>query len=131
MKHSSNIYSILLISINYSPNSMLFNFIITQTLLFLQTTKSLRSRKYYETLIAFPAPACSTHCPKYALPYQQFLLLQNLPLSFRRFQHIFNKNPISSRRIINQNVRYRTNNFPILQNRAAAHSLDDTSCNRE
>ena len=49
---------------------------------------------------------------------------QNLPPvknSPRRIQHIFNENPIPSRRIIHKNVRHRADELAVLDDRAAAH----------
>ena len=46
----------------------------------------------------------------------------------RRIQHILNKNPIPSRRIIYQHMRHRSNELPILNDRAAAHALHDAAC---
>ena len=39
----------------------------------------------------------------------------------RRIQHIFNKDPVSSRRVIHQHVGHRTHQFPVLNDRTAAH----------
>ena len=48
---------------------------------------------------------------------------QNAPviLLSRRVQHVINKNPIPSRRVIDQNVCNRADQLPILNDRAAAH----------
>ena len=46
------------------------------------------------------------------------LLLFSLP---RGFQHILNKNPVASRRVIHQHMSHRTNQLPILNDRTAAH----------
>ena len=40
---------------------------------------------------------------------------------FRCIQHVFNENAISFGRIIYQNIRYRTYQFPILDDWTAAH----------
>ena len=47
-----------------------------------------------------------------------------MPLPFilcRRIQHIFYKNPVASGRIIHQHMGHGTDEFPILNNRTAAH----------
>ena len=48
--------------------------------------------------------------------------------SSRRIQHIFNENPIPSRRVIHQNVRHRPHQLAVLNNGTAAHTLYDSSC---
>ena len=52
------------------------------------------------------------------------LLLFSLP---RGFQHILNKNPVASRRVIHQHMSHRTNQLPILNDRTAAHPLHDST----
>ena len=42
-------------------------------------------------------------------------------------QHIFNKNPISACRILNENVCDGAHYLAVLQHRAAGHSLDDAA----
>ena len=40
----------------------------------------------------------------------------------RRFQHILNINPITPRRVIHQNMGYRTNQLAVLNNGTSAHA---------
>ena len=42
-------------------------------------------------------------------------------------EHIFNENPITPRRIVDEHVRDRADDLAVLNNRAAGHSLHDTS----
>ena len=48
---------------------------------------------------------------------------ENAPCLFLsyRVQHIFDKNSVAFRRTIYQNMRYRSNDFSVLDNGTAAH----------
>lgn len=45
----------------------------------------------------------------------------------RSFQHIFNKYSVASCGIINKHMSYGTDDFTVLDNRAAAHALYDAA----
>ena len=45
----------------------------------------------------------------------------------RRIQHIFDKNSVPSRRVIYKNVRHGANQFTILNDGTAAHTLDNAA----
>ena len=54
----------------------------------------------------------------------------NLPLSFllfRGFEHILNENSIPSCRVVHKNMRYRADEFTILNDRTAAHTLHNAA----
>ena len=42
-------------------------------------------------------------------------------------QHIFNEDTITHRRVVNQHMRHRANQFAVLNNGAAGHSLYNTA----
>ena len=46
-------------------------------------------------------------------------------------EHVFGENAVSRGGIVDQDVRHRTHNLPILDDRGAAHSLNDTARDRE
>ena len=55
-------------------------------------------------------------------PHRQSMTIRSVS------EHFFNADPIPARRIVEKNVRYRSDQFSVLQDRAATHPLNDPAC---
>ena len=45
----------------------------------------------------------------------------------RRFEHIFDEYAVSFSRVVDQDVRYRSDDLAVLNDRTARHTLDDAA----
>ncbi len=85
---------------------------------------------HFEKASLFLSVWLSPNCPlvkkrlTQASLHRLFLLLSSLD---SMLQHIFNKNPIPPGRVIYQHMCDSTDNLSLLDNGAAAHTLDDTT----